>query len=415
MFRELAAGDRLIIEYANGRLTKDSLPAYGAEHLELWDDGLATTVNAGVGSWDLATSIFWRNRDLVWGDRGENVTLGQDSRKLETGREGISLELARPGRKAETTSGVNLQAANWYVRDTLDSETASTGFTGDGEGQTVRAEVYAGLGAGRTAWRLAAGANWQSWAAGGAEASLRGAADGDRPWWTLAASYGGRAPRSDELLTPLVRDVAGRKLVLLPNANLKREQTARLALALKFRALGLDLAVDGSVSRLRKGISWSALSGEADRGRWQNDLAMSSSRVTGSIGRQGRFLGWGRVLLEGTWQTSDETAGRAAVLPPERYLRSQIRWENHFFQEDGILQLALYSTVQGEMADPWDVTRSSQMPARTVHDLLVGFRLVGADLSLAFRNLTGERTQMTSGAFSTGQELDLRLHWAWVY
>ncbi len=67
------------------------------------------------------------------------------------------------------------------------------------------------------------------------------------------------------------------------------------------------------------------------------------------------------------------------------------------------------------MADPWDVTRTAQLPSRTVHDLLVGFRLVGAHLSLGFRNLTGELTRLTSGAMSTGQELDMRLHWAWVY
>ena len=142
---------------------------------------------------------------------------------------------------------------------------------------------------------------------------------------------------------------------------------------------------------------------------------MDSSRLTGSVAREGRFLGWGRVMVEGTWQQSDETAGHASFLPPERYLRSHLMWENHFFQEDGILQLALISTAQAEMADPWDVTRTSRLPARTVHDLLVGFRLVGAHLSVGIRNLTGERVQMTSGAWSTGQELDLRLHWNWVY
>jgi hypothetical protein len=67
------------------------------------------------------------------------------------------------------------------------------------------------------------------------------------------------------------------------------------------------------------------------------------------------------------------------------------------------------------MADPWDVTRSYILPTRTVHDLLVGFRLVGANLSLAFRNLTGEKTRMTAGALSHEQELDLRLHWTFRY
>jgi hypothetical protein len=67
------------------------------------------------------------------------------------------------------------------------------------------------------------------------------------------------------------------------------------------------------------------------------------------------------------------------------------------------------------MADPWDVTREFILPARTVHDLLVGFRLVGVNLSVAMRNLTGERYQMTSGAKSDGQALDLRIHWKFRY
>jgi len=417
LFRELDRDNRLIVEYTNGRLTKDSLPAYGAEHLELWDDGLAVTMQAGLGGTRLHTSLFLRNRDVIWGDRGDDVTVGEGSRKLETGREGVSLELVLPGAGQGPRSGLTVQATSWFVDDSLTDEAWLEGFGGDGngEGQTVRGDFHVGRKLGGTVWRVAVGADWQSRVGTGPEASLCGAAAGERPWWTAKAEYGGRAPRSDELLTPLARDVAGRRLVLLPNGDLNREKTARLGLLLQLRTLGLDLALDGSASTLRDGILWRELPGEDEQGRWQNGLEMNSSRLTGSIGHEGRFLGWGRVLLEGTWQHSNETAGRAAVLPPERYLRSQIRWENHFFQEDGILEVALYSTVQGEMADPWDVTRTAGLPARTVHDLLVGFRLLGADLSLAYGNLTGERTRLTSGALSSGQELDFRLHWAWTY
>jgi hypothetical protein len=142
---------------------------------------------------------------------------------------------------------------------------------------------------------------------------------------------------------------------------------------------------------------------------------MDAARLTGRLGREGRFLGWGRAMLEGTWQRFDEKMGRAGFLPPTRYLRLHLMWENHFFQEDGILQLALFSTRRSEMADPWDVTRAYRLPQGTVHDLVVGFRLVGANLSLAFRNLTGERIPLTAGALGPGQELDLRLHWEFRY
>jgi outer membrane receptor protein involved in Fe transport len=120
-------------------------------------------------------------------------------------------------------------------------------------------------------------------------------------------------------------------------------------------------------------------------------------------------------MLEGTWRAYDEKQGLAPFLPPKDAYRLHLMWENHFFQEDGILQLALFSTRRAAMADPWDVTRTYRLPARTVHDLLVGFRLVGANLSLAIRNLTGEKVRLTAGAFSTGRELDLRLHWGFRY
>jgi hypothetical protein len=415
LMRELDAGNRLEVEYANGRLTKDSLPSLGAEHLELWDDALAATMQAGFGGWQLGTRLFWGNRDAQWGDRGPGLTVGAGTRLLETGREGLDLDLARAGPASGTH--LRLQGTNWRVRDSLASGANLGSFSGsgDGRGQTARASAGTGVAFGGTVLGGSLGADWHGTAGAGPEAALTWQDDGDKPWWTLTAFSGGRAPRSDELLTPLTRNVAGRELVLLPNPDLDREKTVRLGLRLQSRLAGLDLAVDGSLNRLRDGITWQATSGAPDEGRWSNDLALDSRRITGTVGRQGRFLGWGRLLLEGTWQQSDEREGRAAVLPPTLYLRSHLMWENHFFQEDGILQLALFSTRQGEMADPWDVTRSFRLPARTVHDLLVGFRLVGAHLSVGLRNLTGERTRMSSGAVSSGQELDLRLHWSWVY
>ena len=416
LFRELDTDKRFIFEYSNARLTKDGLPAYGAEHLEIWDDALAVTMQSGGDSWRYDAQVFWRNRDVAWGERDILAVMGENKRLLETGREGVSLDLYRSQAEDKPVTGLKLQATSWYIDDSLTTAWRNDfGGTGEGDGQTANAALRTGVAVGATQAAVTVGADWHSLAGVGPEASVKLGANGEKPWWTASVHYGGRAPRSDELLTPLRRDVAERELLLLPNGDLDREQTARLGLILQARLLGFDLAVDGSMTQLRDGITWVAQPGESDVGSWRNDLEMDSSRVTGTLGREGRFLGWGRLMLEGTWQQMDEKVGQASFLPPEQYLRSHVMWENHFFKEDGILQLALYSTLQGEMADPWDVTRTALLPSRTVHDLLVGFRLVGANLSLAFRNLTGERTRLTSGALSTGQELDLRLHWSWVY
>lgn len=416
LFRELDADNSFEVEYSNARLTKDALPVYGAEHLEIWDDAVGARARSAHGAWRLNSAFFWRSRDVIWGDRSDVAVVGENTRKLETSREGIDFKFYRHTEN-EPHTGFEIQASKWYVDDTFTDEAWLTNFagTGQGEGETVRFAAKTGRTGSSLTWQGAVGGNWHSYAGTGFEAGVQAGAAGDQPLWTVSAQYGGRAPRSDELVTPLRRVIGTRVLVLAPNEALERERTLRLALSLETRVLGFGLAVDGSVIRLENGITWRESPGTSNSGQWFNDLRMDSQRLTASVSRDGRFLGWARLKLEGTWQESDEKAGRAAFLPPQKYLRAQVMWENHFFNEDGILQLVLYSTLQGEMADPWDVTRTAQLPSRTVHDLLLGFRLVGAHISFGIRNLTGERTRLTSGALSTGQEIDLRLHWAWVY
>ncbi len=420
IFRRLDDEKQLVVEYANGRKTKDSLPALGAEQMEIWDDGIAATMNARTGAWRWRTSLFWKNRDIEWGDR-DTLGVNNERRKVETGREGLILYLTRAPQSGQdgnsSLTGLSLRFTRWRIYDTGTSDSWAEGFTGsgNGEGHSTLVSVRTGVRAGASRLVLGLGGQWDRHAGFGPELDLTWSADDRDPWWRIALNYGGRAPRSDELLTPLLHVVDTRRLALLPNPDLEREKTFRAGLLLKRRLLGIDLAFDGSVRRLTEGITWEALVQDGNQGVWTNGLEMDAARLTGSLGREGRFLGWGRVKLEGTWQSFDEKMGRASFLPPDKYLRLHVMWENHFFKEDGILQLALFSTRQAEMADPWDVTRTYRLPTRTVHDLLVGFRLVGANLSLAFRNLTGEKTRMTAGALSHSQELDLRLYWAFRY
>ncbi len=216
LFRELDRDNRLIVEFTNGRLTKDSLPVLGAEHLELWDDGLAATMHATKGAWKLDTNIFWRNRDAIWGDRSSTAVIGADSRKLETGREGLSLDLYRNHEAGKPTTGLTLQATSWYVDDSLTDDAWLAGFTGTGrgDGQTARAVARTGWDAGGSVLEVGLGAQWHSFVGLGPEAYLNANGGGDQPWWEFQATYGGRAPRSDELLTPLRRVVASRELSL---------------------------------------------------------------------------------------------------------------------------------------------------------------------------------------------------------
>ena len=420
IFRRLDESNQLVVEYSNGRKTKDGLPALGADHMEVWDDGIAATMTARTGDWRWRTSLFWKNRDIEWGDR-DTLSVGNERRKVETGREGVTVDLIRSAEsgldETQPQTGLKFQFTNWKVYDTGTSQNWAAGFSGNGEGAGQTGLAVARTGVRSGAWRLlfGLGGQWDRHAGFGPHLDLAWEEDDRQPWWRLELHYGGRAPRSDELLTPILHVVDDRRLALFPNSDLKREKTLRAGLLLNRRLLGIDLAVDGSVRRLTDGITWQALAPGGDQGIWNNSLKLDAARVTGSLGRQGRFLGWGRIMLEGTWQSFEEKSGRASLLPADKYLRLHLMWENHFFREDGILQIALFSTRSAEMADPWDVTRTYRLPSRTVHDLLVGFRLVGANLSLAIRNLTGEKTQMTAGALSPDQEMDFRLHWGFRY
>ena len=438
--RILGPQEYVRVEATTARKTRDDVPAWQAEHQETWDRGVSTTWRGARDRLAWNAIVHWRDRDVQWGDKPTAADTVVTNRKLEVLREGVVLDLwsrpevpapapgdtaARPrppdpGPDAwrRTGPGLRLEYSSWYVHDSGDTMQSLPPNPGalDGDGREVQGTAILGSGLVGFRWQADLGGSWDEW--GGATPVLVLAVGEDRedPRWHLSLARDGRAPRSDELLTPVERAGGTSGTVqILPNPDLVREESLRAGLRLKGRVLGFDLAADAAARRLRDGITWVPLEGDPDSGRWQNDLTMDSSRITASIGRQGRLLGWGRLLLEGTWQTFDEKQVQAAFLPPEQSLRLNLFWENHFFQEDGILQLGLVSTLRGEMDDPWDVSRGTRLPSRTVHDLLAGFRLVGAHLSIAVRNLTDERTRLSGNTWSSGREIDLRLHWSFHY
>ncbi len=434
LIRHLDEDNSLSLEYSTGRKTKDDLPAIGAQHQEIWSDGAAATAHSRNGAWAFRSSLFWNSRTAVWGDRAQGTVPAANLRKLETGREGLIVDLIHAPRDSSRKmtefqvdaglrhedfqgpgTGLRLLINHWDVHDDGVSWDTMPATASSGDGTEVRLAARTGVGLGSARFNFGVFGDYQDRAGlrpGGFVALQQALAN---PWWKLVLESGGRAPRSDELLTPLLHSVSPWELHLLPNPDLKHEKTLRANLLVNFSILGFDLAFDASARRLREGITWVADLGESTIGHWQNQLDMNSTRLTASISRQGRFLGWGRARLEGTWQDFDELGALASFLPPAKYLRMELMWEQHFFQEDGIVQLALLSTYRGPMGDPWDVHRQRELPAATSSDLLVGFRLLGTNISLNFRNVTDQRIRLSSGTLSPGREMDLRLHWVFLY
>ena len=433
--RQLDPVSRLTLEYHTGRKTRDDLPVWGVDHQEIWSAGGAATMESRLSSWRWRAILHAEQRDTRFGDRPTAAGPASDARLIETSRQGLVLDWVfdpvaadslgrvrafrnfrwpdlsyRPGQ-----TGFGLRYAQGAVADSGATWLPDLTFPTRGEVESLHLVAHTGRPLGSSV--LAAAITLDTGSHGGIQpgGELSVSSVGSSTRWKLGLTRSVRVPRSDELWTPWRRIVNDRTLFVLPNSHLDPEQTLRAQATGGLSLAGFDLALDASLRRLDQGISWVSTGGDADIGTWQNGLKMDASRLTGTLGRQGRFLGWARVRLESTWQKFDITEGTAWRLPPENYLRLEMRWENHFFQEDGILQLALLSTRRGEMSDPWDPSGLSRLSSATWHDLVLGFRLVGAHISFAFRNLTSARYATSASTLAPGREMDMRLRWVFHY
>ncbi len=403
--RWLPGGEHLRVQVEKLRKFKTGIPSANVNHEELWGDHMNVDWRRRTAAGALRTTLFWTGRDV---ERNR-------SRKLEASREGLAIALGEEGARR-----IDLRVLAWRVQDSgADSSWAGADggpVRGDGQEAGIAAALPWGWGA--LAGEMGLAGWWDSHGGWQPHGHLDCGPAAGHGWWNLRLERCGRAPRSDELLTAdrVFVPTGGGLLsaTLLPERDLGREDTWRGAARLQLHLLGTDLAVRGSLNWLRDGITWRPLPGEPDRGRWTNDLEMLTPDVTARVEHAGRFVGWARLRLEAGWQRPSVRAGVPVFLPPENWMRLQVLWEKHLFREDGIFQLGYWLTRQGETSDPWYPGQGIALPAITRHDLILGFRLLGANLSLALRNLTDERLQLSAGALSSGRELRWRLHWTFT-
>ncbi len=409
--RQLADGSAATLEVETIRQHKTALPVLDVRHREVWGDRAAVTWRQGTAAGRLRASLFWTQRDVQ--DTPADGALAP--RKLESRRDGALLLVA--GRRGWLRGEV----LGWRVADTgADSLWAHDTPAGAFDGAVLGRGVEAGLGAG-VAWsagpvggEFGGGARWAERGGWLGEVRLAARPAAGRAWWRLTLEGGGRAPRSDELLTAWrVVGPDGTPYLLLPDGGLGRERTLRAAGRLAWRPLGLDLALEGSLRRLRDGIGWRPLGGTA--GRWTNDLELDSAELVASLARRARLLGWLQLRAQSVWRAHDLRAGTPLFLPPERSSSLEVLWEARFFEEDGILEIGYLLQHRGPTDDPWLPGAEPLLPALTRQDLILGFRLVGTDLSLELRNLTDERAPVSAGAVADGRELRWRLHWTFAH
>jgi hypothetical protein len=395
-------GSEFALRFENVRQNRIGLPAYDRDEEEIWSRQVALSWHGPVASAWLNSVAYWTDRDVEF----------DFSRKIEAAREGLRLELADAA--AAPSRRIWLALAGWRLHDSGTTIAWAAPDTGrlQGRGTDVQVAAESRIALAGLALRAGAAALWSEPAGGWAPEAWLSLASAAAPLlWRLELERGGRAPRSDELLTPWTFAVPGRDIRTRPAADLEREKTWRAALRLERRLLGTDLAVFGALRWLRDGIGWRPAGGSPPTGVWANDVALNARIVTVSAQRGQSLLGWLRVRGLVNWRSFEVTAGRRFDLPPEFDARVQVLWENHFFAEDGVLQLGYQLFHRGPLNDPWSLDEPFPLSALTRHDALVGFRLIGVHLSLVVANLTDTRNRLSAGAESFGRELQWRLRW----
>ncbi len=398
--RRLEDGSRVTIALENSRKHKHGVAVSDLDQQEIWRNSTQLRWQAGGRDDRSEATVWWTDTDLLVDP------IGGGDRLIEGAREGARVSWAPPGALVD----LDLTYQRWAVQDSGADSAWAPAYA---DTSRIAGEDLALTASRRWQGRIpitgAVGARWAQH--GGASATAVLTAGGPRGWGASAARSG-RAPRSDELATAWRYVVpGGRQTVVLPSIDLERERQWRVAMGWSGALGGLDVALDTSWLRLRHGIGWDASVADTEVGRLTNGVALDAAAVTARIGGAGRFLGWLRWQAEGTWQSLQQDDDLQLALPPTLQYRLSAVWEQRFFEEDGITQLAAYWHNRGAMDDPWAWSRPVELAAISSLDVIAGFRLVGTNLSMEMRNLLGGESRLTANAVSEPREFRWRLHW----
>lgn len=421
LWRREPDGGRLRLSYERLRRHTALLPAFDLKRREQWGERLhfGWTVPAGRGVLDLGVAL--NGSDLLT----ESV-IDSDTRTITSSRQSARANW----RRTDGSWSATWEAAVWRVSELGEAE---WGFGSLPAYRTARQEAEGRLA--RTWWgmgpkfELGLGGGWQRRT--GVRPRLDGAVGSRDNGWRLGLEYGGRMPRSDELASAWTTATPTRIIRLLPDADLDFERTTRAELSWRGRAVGLDLAASTTARRTRDGIGWleeggvATDAGRAEHwGRWANGVDIDSwtagVRAARAVQLSGLLRLTARIDARGWNLDIGPDRVLPMFLPPERSAALEARWSRVFFHGDGILELGWDVEHRAEATDPWLPGTADRIPALTLHHALVMFRLAGADLGLAFRNVLNHQGALSSGSLAvvqeengdtSGREMRWRLQW----
>lgn len=400
--RTLDDGTRVSLSLENTRKHRRGMMAYGVEQQELWRTEATLRWERGANR----AAVWWTDSDLLL----DYEDSSDPDRLLEGAREGVTAHWE----PALLPVAVDATYLRWAVRDTGFAVDWAPDHQGpvDLRGEQIDLDATTSTELVGLPTVLTVGSWWAEHGGLALGGKVRLGADDLAPGWQVSLERGGRAPRSDELATPWrTRVTSGRHTVMLPNRDLERESHWRVAAGWRGQALGWDLGLNASRRWLRHGIGWQASADQSETGQWQNGVELDATTVGAFLQREGRCWGWGRIRADVAWNDHSQADQLVVALPPAVDVRLAAEWEHRFFKEDGITQLGAYLHNRGAMDDPWALSRPVDVPALTVLDLILGFRLVGTNLSAEVCNVLGAGEQLSGSGVNEGRELRWRVHW----
>lgn len=390
--RHYPEGQHLSFTHENIRQHRTVIPSTGIGFEEFWGDRTAATWLTPVGDSKLGITVFSNGGD-VERDRGrklESVRTGLQTRYSIANRGTLSM-LFSTDRIAD--NGIGIEVPGYHQVNSVGRQQADLNWQSyyDIAGFDIDHDVTA-------KWDCIT--NWKTICS----FTIR------KSNISVTASMGSRTPGSDKLWTLDSRSSADSVYAIIPDRDLDWENYKKLSCNSAGKLFGIKWGLAGTINSLTDGIGYLPLQTPGHYS-WINNVEMNSWSADSKLERALNIFGKLHVRSLYSFRGTGVTKGTPAVIMPEQSGNIQLLWERRLFDNDGILEIGFENEYRGSMQDPWIPGGTVELPSMFLQHLRFGFRLIGVDLGIDFRNLGGSQVRLSNGALSNTTEMRYRLHW----
>ncbi|MBT3316499.1 hypothetical protein HN388_00810 [bacterium] len=390
--RHYPDGKHLSFTHENIRQHRTVIPSTGINFEEFWGDRTSATWLTPVGDSKLGVTVFSNGGDSERerGRKVESVRTGLLTEYSTTNKGTLSM-LVTADRIADNGIGINVPGYSQVSSVGRQHAQLNWNSNYDFAGFNLDPDVTA-------KWDCVT--NWNA----NQSLTIR------KSIFSITASMDGRTPGSDKLWTLDSRSSADSIYAIIPDLNLGWENSRKLSCNAAGKLVGINWGLTGTLNSLTDGIGYLPLQTPGHYS-WINNVEMTSWSANSELERTLNLFGKLHIRSLCSFGGTEITAGIPTVIMPEQYGNIQLLWERRLFDNDGILEIGFENEYRGSMQDPWIPGGTIELPSMYLQHLRFGFRLIGADLGIDFRNLGGSQVRLSNGALSNTTEMRYRLHW----